>query len=242
MNITNSQEEKVIKERIDKIQERIDRAAQKTGRNSTEMELITVTKQKSAAIIKILLDNGISKIGESYLKEALFKIELLKDYQLDWYMIGNIQSGKELQIAKNFSEIHSVGRLRTAKELNKRAMQIERILPVYLEFNVSGEGTKHGWEAWKENRWENLLPEIEKITKYQNLKIKGLMTMAPYSINPEDSRPYFARLRNLGVYLQSIFPENNFSGLSMGMSGDFEVAIEEGATVLRIGSALVGSR
>ena len=157
-------------------------------------------------------------------------------------MIGNIQSGKELQIAINFSEIHSIGRLRTAEEMNRRARQIERVLPVYLEFNVSGEGTKHGWEAWNEDQWENLLPEIERVTKFQYLKIKGLMTMAPYSINPEDSRPYFARLRKLGNYLQSIFLENNFSGLSMGMSGDFEVAIEEGSTVLRIGSALVGSR
>jgi pyridoxal phosphate enzyme (YggS family) len=242
MKIIDSPDLNLIKERIENIQDRIDHAAQETGRNSAEIELIAVTKEKSAAIIKILLDNGISKIGESYLKEALFKIDLLKDYQLDWIMIGNIQSGKELQIARNFSEIHSIGRLRTAKEMNRRARQIERVLPVYLEFNVSGEGTKHGWEAWNEDLWENLLPEIEKITNFQNLKIKGLMTMAPYSINPEDSRPYFARLRKLGNYLQSIFLENNFSGLSMGMSGDFEVAIEEGSTVLRIGSALVGSR
>ncbi len=238
----DSQDLNLIKERIEKIQDRIDHAAQETGRNSAEIELIAVTKEKSAAIIKTLLDNGISKIGESYLKEALFKIDLLKDYQLEWIMIGNIQSGKELQIAINFSEIHSIGRLRTAEEMNRRARQIERVLPVYLEFNVSGEGTKHGWEAWNEDRWENLLPEIEKITNFQNLKIKGLMTMAPYSINPEDSRQYFARLRKLGNYFQSIFQEKNFSGLSMGMSGDFEVAIEEGSTVLRIGSALVGSR
>jgi len=237
-----AQELNLIKERIEKIQDRIDQAAQKTGRYSNEIELVAVTKEKSAAIIKNLLDNGISKIGESYLKEALFKIELLKDYELDWHMIGNIQSGKELQIAINFAEIHSVGRLRTAEELNRRARQIERVLPIYLEFNVSGEGTKHGWAAWNENQWANLIPEIEKVTGFQNLKIKGLMTMAPYSVNPEDSRPYFARLRKLGIYLQTIFPKNNFSGLSMGMSGDFEVAIEEGATVLRIGSALVGSR
>ena len=242
MDINDSQECNLIKARIDKIQDRINQAALKTGRNSEEIELIAVTKEKSAVIIKILLENGISKIGESYLKEALFKIELLKDYKLDWHMIGNIQSGKELQIAINFAEIHSVGRFRTAEQLNSKARQIERVLPIYLEFNVSGEGTKHGWAAWNENLWVNFLPEIEKVTKFQNLNIKGLMTMAPYSINSEDSRPYFARLRKLGIYLQSIFPENNFKGLSMGMSDDFEVAIEEGATVLRIGSALVGSR
>ena len=238
----DSREIDIIKERIDKIRERIYQAAQKTGRSSAEIELIAVTKEKSAATIKILLDNGISKIGESYLKEALFKIDLLKDYQLEWHMIGNIQSGKELQIAINFAEVHSVGRLRTAVELSRRARQIERELPVYLEVNVSGEGTKHGWEAWNVNQWDNLLPELEEVMNLPNLKIKGLMTMAPYSINPEDSRSYFERLRKLRDYLLAIFPEKNFSGLSMGMSGDFEAAIEEGATLLRIGSALVGAR
>jgi len=231
-----------IRERIEQIQERIDKAARKTGRNPAEIELIAVTKEKSAAVVKSLSENGISKIGESYLSEALFKINILADYKLEWHMIGNIQRGKETQIALNFAEVHSVGRLQIAKTLNKKAKQFNRILPVYLEFNVSGEDTKHGWNAWNEGQWEKILPELDLILDFHSLAVKGLMTMAPYSVNPEAARPYFRTLRKLRDYLSRSYPAANFNGLSMGMSGDFETAIEEGATVLRIGSALVGPR
>ena len=119
-----------IGERIEQIQERIDKAAQRSGRNPAEIELIAVTKEKSAAIVKTLSENGITKIGESYLSEALFKINILSDYKLEWHMIGNIQHGKESQIALNFAEVHSVDRLQIAETLNKKANQFDRILPV----------------------------------------------------------------------------------------------------------------
>ena len=237
-----SSEAEHIRERIEQIQERIDKAAQRAGRNPAEIELIAVTKEKSAAVVKSLSENGITKIGESYLSEALFKIKILSDYKLEWHMIGNIQHGKETQIALNFAEVHSVDRLQIAETLNKKAKQFDRILPVYLEFNVSGEDTKHGWSAWKESQWEQLLPELDRVMDFPSLEIKGLMTMAPYSVNPEDARPIFKKLRKLGNYLSRNYPAANLSGFSMGMSGDFEIAIEEGATVLRIGSALVGPR
>jgi pyridoxal phosphate enzyme (YggS family) len=237
-----SSEAEHIRERIEQIQERIDKAAQRAGRNPAEIELIAVTKEKSAAVVKSLSENGITKIGESYLREALFKIKILSDYKLEWHMIGNIQHGKETQIALNFAEVHSVDRLQIAETLNKKAKQFDRILPVYLEFNVSGEDTKHGWSAWKESQWEQMLPELDRVMDFPSLEIKGLMTMAPYSVNPEDARPIFQKLRKLGNYLSRNYPAANLNGLSMGMSGDFETAIEEGATVLRIGSALVGHR
>jgi len=237
-----SSEAKLIRERIEQIQERIDKSAQRAGRNPAEIELIAVTKEKSAAVVKSLSENGITKIGESYLSEALFKINILSDYKLEWHMIGNIQHGKETQIALNFAEVHSVDRLQIAETLNKKAKQFDRILPVYLEFNVSGEDTKHGWSAWKESQWEQMLPELDRVMDLPSLEIKGLMTMAPYSVNPEDARPIFQKLRKLGNYLSRNYPTANLNGFSMGMSGDFEIAIEEGATVLRIGSALVGHR
>lgn len=237
-----SSEAENIRERIEQIQERIDKAAQRAGRNPAEIELIAVTKEKSAAVVKSLSENGITKIGESYLREALFKIKILSDYKLEWHMIGNIQHGKETQIALNFAEVHSVDRLQIAETLNKKAKQFDRILPVYLEFNVSGEDTKHGWSAWKESQWEQLLPELDRVMDFPSLEIKGLMTMAPYSVNPEDARPIFHKLKKLGNYLSRNYPAANLNGFSMGMSGDFEIAIEEGATVLRIGSALVGHR
>ena len=231
-----------IKENIKKVRERINKSAVSVGRNPSEIELIAVTKEKPPVIIKELFDCGISKIGESYLKEALFKIGLLENYQIEWHMIGTVQSGKANQIIKSFDQVHSVDRLELARELNAKANKFNTSLPIYLECNVSGETTKYGLKAWDEEGWESLLPVMEEILDMNSLKVKGLMMMAPYSKNPEDSRPFFIKLRKLQEFLDRIYPNQGFSGLSMGMSGDFEVAIQEGATTIRIGTALVGSR
>lgn len=236
------EQEQAIKANLEMVRTRIHQAASRSGRNAAEIDLVAVTKQKSAAVVKTLVENNVHKIGESYLKEATFKIELLDQLDIEWHMIGNIQRGKEKNTANLFQVVHSVGSKRTAEELNKQAAKIERILPVYLELNVSGEITKQGWEARKKADVENLLPDFEKIMDFPNLNVLGLMTMAPYSQDPENARPFFRKMREIQDYLSKIFPGSHFEELSMGMSGDFEVAIEEGATVLRIGSALVGSR
>jgi PLP dependent protein len=232
----------LIRNNIEVVLERIQNSARISGRDPDKINLIAVTKQKSAAIVKYLAEFGITRIGESYLKEALFKMELLKEFHLEWHMIGSIQQGKEKEVAARFAAAHSVESVKTAIGLNKYAELYKRTLPVYLEFNVSGEKTKHGWDARDENQWPGLLPDITEILELSNLKVNGLMTMAPYSKDPQDARPFFRHLRNLRDYLTREIPASNFYGLSMGMSGDFEVAIEEGATVLRIGSALVGPR
>lgn len=221
---------------------RIETSAKKAGRNPETIDLIAVTKQKPAVVVKILAEYGIKQIGESYLKEALFKMDLLKDFQIDWHMIGTIQDGKEKEIAARFDEVHSVGSKDTALKLSEYAIYFERHLPLFLEYNVSGEETKHGWKAWNQDRWPELIPDLEEILSLPNIEVKGLMTMAPYSEDPQRARPYFKKLRKLRDYLSRQFPAANLYDLSMGMSGDFEVAIEEGATVLRIGSALVGPR
>jgi len=231
-----------IDRNIQTVQERIQKAAVRAGRDPGDIALMAVTKQKSAIVVKALIDCGIKRIGESYLKEALFKIDLLKDFPVEWHMIGNIQSGKEKKIARAFSCVHSVGEFRTAAELNKYAGKIGKTLPIYLEMNVSGEDTKGGWLAVDHEDWDKFLPEISEVLALPNIDVLGLMTMAPYSENPEDSRPYFIRLRKIREILGKQLPESRITGLSMGMSGDFEVAIEEGATILRIGSALVGPR
>lgn len=231
-----------IQQNIEDVLERIQNSAIKAGRDPAGIKLIAVTKRKTANVVKTLVDLGISQIGESYLKEASFKIDLLKEYQIDWHMIGTIQQGKEKEIAAKFSEVHSVESVKTATALNKYAGLYERVLPLYLEFNVSGEETKHGWDAWNESLWKVLLPDLNKVIDMQNICIKGIMTMAPYSSDPQSARPYFKRLRKLRDFLSREIPNSNLDDLSMGMSGDFETAIEEGATVLRIGSALVGAR
>lgn len=231
-----------IKENIEKVQTRIHQAAARSGRDESEISLVAVTKQKSAAIVKLLAESGIRKIGESYLQEAEFKIDLLENLGIEWHMIGNIQRGKEKHIVHRFQVVHSVGSKATAKALNKFAAQIEMNLPVYLELNVSGESTKQGWIADEKDKLGELVPVFEEILDYPALNVLGLMTMAPYSDDPEDARPYFARMRKIRDRLQKEIPNSSVTNLSMGMSGDFEVAIEEGATVLRIGSALVGPR
>lgn len=231
-----------IKENIAKVTERIQQAASRVGRKGSEVELVAVTKQKSAAIIKLLAESGIKKIGESYLQEASFKIDLLKDLDIEWHMIGNIQRGKEKHIARLFQVVHSVGSKRTAEELNEFAGQLGIMLPVYLELNVSGEATKHGWNVTKEGAIDKLTPIFEEILDCSALNVKGLMTMAPYARDPEKARPYFSKMREIRDHLQRSISHSSISGLSMGMSGDFEVAIEEGATTVRIGSALVGPR
>jgi len=232
----------IIRQNIEVVLERIDISAKTAGRDPKNITLVAVTKQKPASVVKILSDFGIKRIAESYLKEALFKIELLKDLNIEWHMIGAIQHGKEKEIAAKFTEVHSLESTKTANKLDKYAKLYERTLPVYLEFNISGEETKHGLGAWNENQWSGLIPEVSEILDLSNIVVKGLMTMAPYSNNPQNARPYFQRLRQLRDYLSREFPGLNLNGLSMGMSGDYEVAIEEGATVLRIGSALVGHR
>jgi pyridoxal phosphate enzyme (YggS family) len=227
---------------IDVVKERIHQAARRSGRQDNEISLVAVTKQKSAGIIKTLADNGIRKIGESYLQEAVFKIDLLKEAEIEWHMIGNIQRGKEKQIVNRFDVIHSVSSKRLALELNRFAGTIKKILPIYLEINIGGETTKHGWQIPDEKNLNILLREIEQIKDCPNLNVQGLMTMAPYSTNPEDSRPHFKKIREIRDKVNQAMPNSGIIELSMGMSGDFEVAIEEGATVVRIGSALVGQR
>jgi pyridoxal phosphate enzyme (YggS family) len=234
--------ESTIKINWEHIQERIYNAAQRAGRDPNDIDLVAVTKQKTAAVVKGLLNCGIRRMGESYLKEALFKIDLFQDSNVEWHMIGNIQSGKEKKVARAFDCVHSIGSLGTAKALDGYAAKMDKVLPVYLELNVSGEQSKGGWLAINEKSWSDLLPDFSRVLELPQLRVLGVMTMAPYSENPEEARPYFRRMRMIKEYLQKNLPGAAMEGLSMGMSGDFEVAVEEGATILRIGSALVGPR
>ena len=231
-----------INQRISEINTRISNAAKKAGRSAEAIDLIAVTKKKDPIVIKTLFENGVTKIGESYFQEAAFKIEVLKDYDIEWHMIGPIQRGKEKKVAALFSTVHSVDRLEVARKLHQAAELHGKKLPVYLEFNISGEDTKYGWKAGDENAWEGLLDDIDVVMDLAGLNILGLMTMAPYDLNPEASRPYFIKLRKLRDWLSKRYSGKQLEGLSMGMSTDFEIAISEGATVLRIGTALVGTR
>lgn len=238
----NEQHKEDLARRLDEVKTSIRQTADRVNRNPDEIDLIVVTKEKSAVVVKTLAELGVKQIGESYLKEAAFKIDLLQEYDLEWHMIGTLQTGKTAQAARLFDQVHSVDRVKLARSLAKAAAEAGKRLPIYLECNVSGEETKHGWHAQDDSRWTELAEQLEDVFRLKTLNVMGLMTMAPYSDDPEDARPYFQKLRRLSEFLQKIYPDQLGRGLSMGMSGDYTAAIEEGATVLRIGSRIVGSR
>ena len=177
------------------------------------------------------------------MEEAREKILAVKtESDCHWHMIGHVQSRKSNQVVEFFDYVHSLDSMKLALRLNTHASTLNKVLPVFLEFNLSGEESKSGWQSWNEDEWRALLLEIDAIMQLSNLRVCGLMTMPPYFDNPEDARPYFRKLNNLRGYFMRQLKIADLLELSMGMSGDYEVAIEEGATWVRIGQAILGPR
>jgi hypothetical protein len=221
---------------ISTIRQRIVAAAARSQRPTDSIKLLAVTKTVSPLSIGKAIDAGISMFGENYVQEAKEKIAAIEK-SVQWHMIGHLQTNKAKYAVKLFDYIHSVDRIDLARELDKKAGLTGRKINILIEVNVSGEKTKDGIPA---NDAINL---IKNVSQSENLSVRGLMTMAPFLANPEDARPYFSALRNLrdnitregitGIHMEE---------LSMGMTDDFEVAIEEGATFVRIGRAIFGKR
>ena len=232
-----------IRKNLELVQERIDNAAHKAGRTPGEIKLLVVTKTHPVEIIENVLAAGAVNLGENYVDEARDKIVALQQYtQCQWHMIGHVQSRKSSQVVDYFNYLHSLDSVKLAQRLSSQAREKNKTLPVLLEFNLSGEESKSGWRVGSETDLEDLLPDIEKVIHLENLQVCGLMTMPPYFDNPEHTRPYFRKLFRLRELLQRQFQYIDWKELSMGMSGDFEVAIEEGATWVRIGQAILGAR
>lgn len=161
---------------------------------------------------------------------------------VEWHMIGHVQSRKAKLVAENFNFLHSLDSLKLAGKLDRFCSEAGRVLPVLLEFNVGDEESKSGWDASAEARWPAMLDDISAVTILPNLRVSGLMTMPPLGDTAEFSRPFFQKLKRLQEYLRAQFPQADFSGLSMGTSSDYEVAVQEGATFVRIGTSIVGAR
>jgi pyridoxal phosphate enzyme (YggS family) len=232
-----------IKRNLEFVQENIDKAARRAGRSPAEVKLLVVTKTHPLDIVECVIAAGAIDLGENYVEEARDKIIALNQYsRCAWHMIGHVQSRKSNQVVEYFDYLHSLDSVKLAQRLNTHALEISRILPVFLEFNLSGEEGKSGWRVGAESKWEVLLPEIETVINLPNLRVCGLMTMPPYFENPEDARPYFQRLYRLRDLFKREFKHIDWQELSMGMSGDYEVAIEEGASWVRIGQAILGAR
>ncbi|HBX69584.1 MAG TPA: YggS family pyridoxal phosphate-dependent enzyme [Chloroflexi bacterium] len=231
-----------IRENYQRVLEKIARAARSVGRRPDSIKLVVVTKGHPLEILQAVVAAGAHDLGENYVEEALPKIAALTDGEITWHMIGHIQSRKARPIAEHFSWVQSVDILNLARRLDGFAAEIGRVIPVLLECNVSGEETKFGWAAWNETRWPEFAAEIAPLVDFPNLEVRGLMTMPPYDPDPEKSRPYFEELGRLRDFLAVRFPQTHWSELSMGMSGDYEVAVQSGATLVRVGTAIVGPR
>ena len=211
------------------VEERIQKSCDRSNRRREEVALIAVTKTHSIETVKEAYDLGIRDFGENRVQELIKKKELLPQ-DIRWHMIGHLQSNKARYIAPFIHCIHSIDSIETAKELSKRAEQHSRTVDVLLEINVAGEATKEGIAISEAQEFSRLIFE-----EAASLRTCGLMTIAPFEGNTERIRPYFRELRTLRDKLK-------LRELSMGMSSDFEVAIEEGATMIRIGSGLFGER
>jgi PLP dependent protein len=225
------------------ILERISRTATLSGRDTGGIRLVVVTKGQPVEKIEAVIQAGATELGENYLEEAASKIEIFKSYLgLTWHMIGHVQSRKATGVCQQFGYVQSLDSLKLAQRMSRALSDSGQRMPVLLEFNISGEETKFGFPAWQEERWDQLLPELRAIVKLPNLAVRGLMGMAPYSQDSESARPFFQRLYRLREYFSQSSLEGDWRELSMGMSADFEIAIQEGATIVRIGEAIMGKR
>jgi pyridoxal phosphate enzyme (YggS family) len=221
-----------LQERIQQVERRIAEACVRAGRSREEVELIAVTKYVSQDTTKAVLDQGINHIGENRWQDAKEKWEALGERGI-WHFIGHLQTNKVKDILGRFAWIHSLDRLSLAKEIEKRASKEGLIVPCLIQLNVSGEESKHGMDPER-------LPEfLLEVREMQHIELQGFMTMAPFEDDPEAIRPVFRKLRQIRNDVNEKY-NLNLVHLSMGMSNDFEVAIEEGATMIRLGSILVG--
>jgi len=222
---------------------KIAEAARRAGRDPVEVKLVVVTKGHPLAVVQDAIAAGARCFGENYADEGAAKIAALKRKgKLEWHMIGHVQSRKARLVCENFDYLHSLDSLKLAERLNRFAADLGRKLPVLLECNMSGEASKFGWAAWDERSWDALEAEFARTLELPNLHVRGLMTMAPFFFESEPARPYFRSLRRLRDQLARRLPAGSWDELSMGMSGDYEVAIQEGATLVRIGTAILGAR
>ena len=222
-----------IRENLKRVRERIEGAARRVSRDPKEIKLVAVSKTVEAERIREAIEAGVTILGENYVQEAQKKIEQIGK-AVSWHLIGHLQSNKAKHAVNLFEAIHSLDSIPLAEELNRRAEKADRKIPVMIEVNLSGEPTKFGTEE------ERVFGIAKKVLDLGNLSLDGLMTMPPYFDDPEMNRPFFERLR---VLKDKMAKEGiPMKELSMGMSNDFEVAIEEGATYVRVGTAIFGAR
>lgn len=226
----------MIKENLQEIEKNILKACEKAGRKREEVTLIAVSKTKPVSMVEEVYETGIRDFGENKVQEMCDKIEVLpKDIR--WHMIGHLQTNKVKYLMDKAYLIHSVDSLKLANEIEKQASKCNKTVDILIEVNIAGEESKFGLAK------EEVLALVCDIAKLSHLRIKGLMTIAPYVEDPEDNRLYFRQIKQLSVDINNQNIDNvSMDILSMGMSGDYSVAIEEGATMVRVGTSIFGER
>lgn len=226
----------MLKENLTHVQENIAQASKNAGRKREEVTLVAVSKTKPVSMLQEIYNCGVRDFGENKVQEICDKREEMpKD--MKWHMIGHLQRNKVKYIIGDVALIHSVDTYRLAEEINIQAKKIKRIVPVLIQVNIAGEATKFGISR------EETLQLVTEISKLDSLRIKGLMTIAPFVENPEENRAYFREIKELSVDIAAKNIDNvSMDILSMGMTGDYMVAIEEGATIVRVGTGIFGAR
>ncbi len=225
-----------IEENLRTVKARVEQACEKSGRAAGDVKLIAVSKTKPVSMLREAYDLGCRDFGENKVQELVEKYEQLpKDIR--WHMIGHLQRNKVKYIVDKVCMIHSVDSLRLAEEISREAVKHNVTVSVLVEVNVAGEESKFGVTA------QETLPLVEQIAKLPNIVVKGLMTIAPYVENPSENRLYFEKLKQIYVdIIQKNIDNVSMEELSMGMTGDYEVAVEEGATYIRVGTGIFGER
>jgi hypothetical protein len=238
---------------VQAVSERIEAAARRAGRDPAEVTLMAVTKTHSVETIAQAVEAGITHLGENRVQEASQKIPAILDSypHVRWHLIGHLQRNKAGSASQLFDMLHALDSVRLAETLQRQVAKEagaggKEQFSVLLQVNVSGEASKEGFDlsGGLENREQlpQFLADVERVLSLPNLRVQGLMTIAPFSADPETARPVFQRLRLLRDALAQQFPQADWRHLSMGMTGDFEVAIEEGSTFVRVGRAIFGER
>lgn len=226
-----------MKSKLSSLNERIRKAAIAAGRDPETVHLVGVSKTKPPEAIREAVAAGITIIGESYVQEARDKYRILSSLPVSWHFIGHLQTNKVKYIISMFDLIHSVDSLKLAVEINKQAEKIDKIQDILIQVNIAGEVSKSGTTT------RDTRALIEAISQLAHVRVQGLMTLPPFFDDPDKAGPYFKALRLLRDEIREIgIPNVSLNELSMGMTGDFEAAIAQGATLIRIGTALFGER
>lgn len=226
----------MLAENLRQVEEQIQAACGRAGRKREEVTLIAVSKTKPVSMLTEIYESGIRDFGENKVQELCDKKEELPT-DIRWHMIGHLQRNKVKHIIKDVALIHSVDTYRLAEEINVHAKKVQRTMPILIEVNIARESSKFGILE------DEALQLVKEIAPLDNLRIKGLMAIAPYVKDPEENRPYFKKLKNLSVDIARENIDNvSMDVLSMGMTGDYVTAIEEGATIVRVGTGIFGKR